>query len=537
MVVPVFGLPNIKMPMKNKLDKSRRNFFKRIFAKDANALLNPYSSLSSQLKSKLPPLAPMAAEVLFLNRTSFGIAPDDYARIKSIGIENYLEEQLDYENIADSEFEDLIQTAYPLLDYGLPEIVDYIEEGNALGEDREADTAIQLVSATMLRQLYSKRQLFEVMVEFWSNHFNSDIVKGLDLILKYYEDKHIIRANALTSFPQILHADAKSATMMFYLDNYTNTKDGPNENYARELMELHTLGVDRGYSEQDVKEVARCFTGWSIGQNDSDFFEFYDSDHDFAAKIVLGQTIQNEEGIVDGQQVLDKLAYSSTTAGFISEKLVRRFCSDRPDEKLVKTVAKKYLSTDGDIKSMLRAIFHSPQFLDSVDAKFKRPIEFVTSTLRTLDIQSAQQSTEEKFYPLFILFKEYQDSGQVPFFWSPPTGYPDVADYWQNISTLLRRINFANGVAFGDLLYQSEDGDVPYSYILPYDYSHLIDQAQTAQEIIIQLENSLLHRELLAADRQLLLDFLQTQNEQEITEEKIRAVIGLLLSSTYFQMR
>jgi len=520
--------------MKNSKIINRREFFNRFTSNDSESLLNPFNSLTPQFNNTLTPIEP---EVLFLNRSSFGIRPVDYVRVKSIGIENYLEEQLDYESIDNSELDELLGIVYPLVNSTLPEIVSYIEEGNLLGEDRFADAAVQLISSTMMRQLYSKHQLFEVMVEFWNNHFNVDIIKDLDLILKVYEDKHVIRTNALSSFSEILHADSKSAAMMFYLDNYTNTKDGPNENYARELLELHTLGVDRGYTENDIKEVARCFTGWSIGQNDGDFFEFYDSDHDNDMKMVMGQVINNSDGIRDGEQVLDMLAYSSTTAGFISEKLVRRFCSDIPNERLVQIVAKKYLSTQGDIKEMLRSIFHSNEFLASVDDKFKRPIEFVSSLIRAVDTETSQQNMEQKFYPLYVLFKEYEDAGQIPFLWSPPTGYPDVAGYWKNISALLHRINFANGVAFGDLNFVDGDGDQTlFSDLIDYNYLAIIQDAQSATEIVTTIENSLLYRELLPADKLLLIDFLESENNA-ISEQRVRAIIGILLSSTYFQLR
>ncbi len=457
-------------------------------------------------------------------------------RIKSIGIENYLEEQLDYQSIDNSELDEILDIVYPLVNSSLNEILNYIEEGNQMDEDRESDGAIQLISATMMRQLYSKHQLFEVMVEFWNNHFNVDIAKGLDLILKVFEDRHVMRSHALSSFGEILHADAKSAAMMYYLDNYTNTKSGPNENYARELLELHTLGVDKGYTENDVKEVARCFTGWSIGINESDYFEFYQENHDFGSKLVLGQEINNSDGIRDGEQVLDYLAASSTTASFISQKLVRRFASDQPNENLVKKVAKSYLATDGDIKEMLRTLFHSPEFLASVDDKYKRPIEFVTSVARTLDIETAQSTIEQKFNPLYILFKEYQDSGQVPFLWSPPTGYPDIAGYWQTISAMLQRINLTNGIALGDIEVVSEEGQALYSQLIDYDLSAIIQDAQTAEEIVTMLENTLLYRELIVDDKQLLIEFLESDGSN-ISEQRIRAVIGIILSSTYFQLR
>ena len=524
--------------MTNDNQFSRRNFLNKIFTgelekpQNKSIYLNPIDSLALKLDKALPPIE---QEVLFLNRSSYGIRPADYARIKTIGIENYLEEQLDYESIDNSELEQILDFVFPLVKATLPEISAYINQGDDIGEDRSADAAVQLISSTMMRQLYSRHQLFEVMVEFWSNHFNVDIVKGLDLILKVYDDSHIIRPKVFSSFRELLHANAKSAAMMFYLDNYTNTKLGPNENYARELMELHSLGVDGGFSETDVKEVARCFTGWSIGENDSDFFAFYASTHDNGIKNVLGHTIDNPSGLQDGEQVIDILADSSVTAGFIAKKLIRRFCSDTPDSQLVRSVAKTYLSTDGDIKELLRTIFHSRQFLDSVDSKFKRPIEFVSSLFRSIDAESSQNNLEMMFLPLNVLIDEYGASGQTPFFWSPPTGYPDVASYWTNASSILRRINLANGVGLGDIEYVNLD-DTLFSDLINYNFSDIIQDASSAENIITMIENTILYREMLESDKELLINFL-LQDGQQITEQRIRAVIGIVLSSTYFQLR
>jgi hypothetical protein len=524
----------------NKVEQfSRRTFFNKISEYEikkvisSSRALNPLSRLSKQLRKSLPPIE---SEVLFLNRSSFGIRPNDYNRIKSIGIENYLEEQLDYQQIDNSELELTLASVYPLVALTIPELVAYIQEGNAQGEDRVLDAAIQLISTTMLRQIYSPQQLFEVMVEFWTNHFNTDIAKGLDLIFKTHEDREIIRPHSLGGFRQLLQADAKSSTMMFYLDNHTNTKFGPNENYARELMELHTLGVGGGYSEDDVKEVARCFTGWSIGENEDGYFQFYQENHDFNPKTVLGNNIDNSDGIKDGEQVLDILADSSSTASFIAKKLVRRFVSDNPDIQLVRSVAKSFLSTDGDIKSMLRTIFHSTQFLSSVDDKFKRPIEFVSSMFRAIDAESSHTTVSQKFEPLRILIDEYETGGQTPFLWAPPTGYPDVESYWANASSLLRQINLTNGVALAELPYYRGNGFNRYSDYIDYDYEVLFTDINTASEVIDTIESAIIYREMLENDRQVLIDFLLTEGEI-ISEQRIRAVIGIVLSSTYFVLR
>ncbi len=519
--------------MENKIYQTKRDFLKQVFDSNDNQRdiqspsLNPLLNLSKTYLKQLPQVE---TEVLFLNKSSFGIRPRDYNHVKSIGIENYLEEQLDYQSIDDSYVDDLIQTLYPLIDYSLPDLLTYINEGEAIGQDRSLEAATQLIYATMLRQIYSKRQLHEVMTEFWSNHFNVDISKNLVLFFKPYEDKHIIRANALTSFSEILKADSKSAAMMIYLDNNTSSKDGPNENYARELLELHTLGVNGGFDEDDVKNVARCFTGWSVKENDSDFFEFKPQLHDYGRKIVLGHEIQYENGIRDGEKVIELLIDNSTTASFIAQKLVKRFYSDSTNLKLVQAVAKSYISTDGDIKEMLRTLFHSPYFLDTVDSKFKRPIEFVSSLFRSIDSESQNFTISQKQRPLIVLVDEYKAGGQIPLAYAPPTGYPDDASYWNNSSSILRRINLANGVSLSNIRYTNSK---TYAEYIKYDFNALIGDATTADEILDRLEDNLLFRKISNDDRLILSQFMHNDTLY-IEEIKIRATIGILLSSVYF---
>src|SRR5205809_2243726 len=260
----------------------------------------------------------------------------------------------------------------------------------------------ELQRAALLRAIYSERQLYEVMVDFWENHFSIFANKDDDRYLLTSFDRDTIRPFALARFRDLLGASAHSPAMLYYLDNWRSSVPRPypakgdkpagvdgglNENYARELMELHTMGVDGGYTQQDVQEVARAFTGWSVeAPQRSGEFTFRPRMHDDGQKVVLGHKV-NEGGMKDGEMVVDILAKHSSTARFISTKLVRRFVSDDPPQSLVNRVADVYKQTGGDVREMLRAIFISREFSSSqaIGAKTKTPFEFAVSAIRLLN--------------------------------------------------------------------------------------------------------------------------------------------------------
>ena len=351
----------------------------------------------------------------------------------------------------------------------------------------------ELQMSRILRAVYSERQLQEVMVDFWTNHFNVYAAKGADRWLLTAYDRDTIRPHTFGKFYDLLLADAKSPAMLFYLDNFQSVnpnaqppqerpgaarplaqllrmsndpqqqrpqqqqRRGINENYARELMELHTLGVDGGYTQKDVQEVARCFTGWTIvaprgaglaaeaGMNGrrldmlreyAGTFRFVPAVHDNGEKIVLGHKIPAGGGEKDGLTVLDILVHQPATAHFIATKLVRHFVSDDPPKALVDRVADTYIKTDGDIREMLKAMFSSPEFnsADAYRAKVKRPFELVISAVRTLgaDTNGGPQ-----------LHQWIARMGQPLYGFITPNGYPDVAENWVNTGALLERMNFA----------------------------------------------------------------------------------------------
>lgn len=360
------------------------------------------------------------------NRISYGPTEAEYALADQLGYEGYLEYQLNHTAIDDSALDTRL-AAYATLTMDPYEI---------LAISNGAQVRNELTEVTILRAVFSKRQLFERMVEFWTDHFNIDITKGLDEFFKTIDDRDVVRANALGSFPALLSASAHSPAMLYYLDNDTSVAGNPNENYARELFELHTLSVTGGYTQNDVIELARCLTGWTfwgVNVNPPEIrgtFRFNAARHDNTAKVVLGQTIPAGGGQNDGETVLAMLASHPSTAQFIASKLCKRFYGDEPPASLVDTVAGAYTSTNGDIKAMLRALFLNidPQ---TAPPKFKRPFHLMMGALRQ---SLATVSTTS------ALRNQLSLGGQLPFRWSPPDGYPDTLGAW--LGLILPRWNF-----------------------------------------------------------------------------------------------
>ncbi|HWZ46164.1 MAG TPA: DUF1800 domain-containing protein [Candidatus Saccharimonadales bacterium] len=322
----------------------------------------------------------------------------------------------------------------------------------------------ELQQAKVLRVVYGERQLEEVMTDFWFNHFNIFLNKDSDQYFVTSYEREAIRPHALGNFRDMLVAVAKSPAMLFYLDNAASmgpssqaagvkpgqpppagaASRGLNENYGRELMELHTLGVDGGYTQNDVTQVARVFTGWTIQPFDQGWgFVFDPRRHDPGPKTVLGKTIQ-ESGMNEGLQVLDMLAHSPATASFISGKLARRFVADEPPQALVAAMAETFLSTNGDIKAVLRTLFNSKEFWSPVyyRKKVKTPLEFVASAVRATGAQVQNPGA---------LVQALNKMGMPLYQMQPPTGYSTRAEVWMNSDALLERLNFAIGLTTGGL--------------------------------------------------------------------------------------
>ncbi len=477
-----------------------------------------------------PPVIPQASSAYtVVKRTSFGVHRDALGSIESMGIDAWLEQQLDYAGIDDGDLEATIQTLFPLTTQSPAQLLGGFP-------DNIGDVARQMIAAAQYRQMFSRRQLYEVMVEFWSDHFNIHLVNGLGPTLKPEDDRLVIRTHALGNFRDLLHASAKSPSMLFYLDNFFNLAAAPNENYARELMELHTLGVDGGYTETDVKEVARCFTGWSIrfpGDLSGDYgtFVFVPAVHDNNAKVVLQNTIAAGGGQGDGEQVLDILAAHSSTARFIATKLCRRFISDNPDTASIDAVADAFTRSGGDIKNTLRALFATDAFRNTADLKFCRPTEYLAGLVRALAPDTPYPTDDG-----LLFFFAQSILGQLPYYWPTPDGYPDRQGYWASTGGLLNRwrlsfLSFANFI--------------PEINVIQVDYIPLLNGADTLAGIVDALADSVLMRPLSAEDRGLLLAWLTDEYAQAAdnplpagTPEQVAPLVAaVLVSSAYFQLR
>lgn len=408
------------------------------------------------------PLSEPKRIIHFLNRTSFGPTRAAVERVNRLGLQDYLDEQLRPESLADNLLEEKLAglktmrlSSRELIDlYPPPQVVRRQASEQAMSRPEmqlPRMIIVELQQARLLRSIYSQRQLFEVMVDFWSNHFNIFSAKGADRWLTTAYDRDAIRPHALGKFRDLLLATAQSPAMLFYLDNWlsaspdspgarlggqNNRRRGLNENYARELMELHTLGVDGGYTQKDVVEVARCFTGWTIRQPQQRAeFMFEPRIHDNDEKIVMGARIPAGGGIEDGKKIIDLLARHPATARFIAQKLARRFIADNPPASIVDKAAETFRQSDGDIPSVLRTIIDSVEFSapENYQAKIKKPLEYVASALRAVGAET--QVTHQ-------LFRYVGRMGEPLFLAQPPTGYPDVASSWISSDMLLTRMNF-----------------------------------------------------------------------------------------------
>jgi uncharacterized protein (DUF1800 family) len=315
--------------------------------------------------------------------------------------------------------------------------------------------AFDLSEGKLYRAILSNRQLEEQMVDFWYNHFNVFLDKGADRYLVPTYEREAIRPHVLGKFRDLLEATAKSPAMLFYLDNWESVGPAPpqrrrnakrpvrglNENYARELMELHTLGVDGGYTQKDVTEVARCFTGWTIRlpRQGGNFF-YNDRVHDKGEKTVLGVKIPAGGGRDDAEKVLDILARHPSTARFISKKLAQRFVADDPPQKLIDKMAKTFRDKNGDIREVMKTMLTSDEFFSQAAyrAKVKTPFEMIVSAVR---------ATGAQVDFAFPLARQIADLGQPLYRKLEPTGYSDANSEWVNSAALLARMNFALSLA------------------------------------------------------------------------------------------
>jgi len=386
-----------------------------------------------------------------LNRLAFGARPGEAEKIANEGVDAWINRQLHPESISDEAVEKRL-CQLPTLELSNADIAKtYMEplrearrekkEGEAIDPDqmkmmRQASQGLvrDLVSQRIIRATSSERQLNEVMVDFWFNHFNVFAGKGIDRFLLTSYERDTIRPNVWGRFEDLLMATAKSPAMMFYLDNARSHANGLNENYAREIMELHTLGVDGGYTQKDVTELARVFTGWSI-EPETGTFRFRPRLHDRGAKSVLGVNLPPGGGIEEGERMIRFLAHQPATAHHIAFQLCQRFVSDNPPSALVDRVASKFLATNGDLRATVQTVVSSPEFWDPATfrAKEKTPLEYVVSALRAVNATVVN--------PLPVA-RTLQQIGEPLYGAQPPTGYSDASDVWINSGALMNRLNF-----------------------------------------------------------------------------------------------
>jgi uncharacterized protein (DUF1800 family) len=471
-----------------------------------------------------------AAVVHALNRLTYGPRPGDVERVKAMGLQKWIETQLAPSRIDDGALTAKLRHLETLTldsetiqrDYAGPAMAERRKraaegadrntraaegtegadkntraaEGadkdtrateSTEGSDRNAvrgpmsdvqrkgrQVISDLEEAKLLRAVYSERQLEEVLVDFWFNHFNVFAGKGATRNYVSEYEREAIRPYVLGQFRDMLGATAKSPAMLFYLDNWLSSgeaseiseasdagvrrrarrsrgslaspaspaspatgrrSNGINENYARELLELHTLGVDGGYTQQDIVNVAKAFTGWTIQPRQGSGFMFIAARHERGEKVVLGQTIK-AGGIDEGERVLDIVAAHPATARHIAKKLAMRFVSDNPPAALVDRAAARFTATRGDLREVLKVILASPEFAaaDAYRAKVKTPLEFVASALR---------ATGAEVRTALPLARTLRDMGMPLYFCQPPTGYDETATTWVSAGALVARMNFA----------------------------------------------------------------------------------------------
>ncbi len=501
-----------------------------------------------------------------LNRLAYGPSPASLTEVRQMGVGAWVQGQLHPDSIEDRAVEAKLADFHSLQMSTAERLTTYQPEAK-LAKERGLDPAdpetrakllealpmsalprqmgLELVAAKLIRATESRRQLQEVLLDFWFNHFNVAAQKGaVRWMLASYEQE-ALRPHLFGSFRALLGAVAHHPAMLFYLDNWTSTREGfdmaalrragapvpkklaevgklgLNENYARELLELHTLGVDGGYTQGDVREVARCFTGWGIEKpRQVGTFAFHPLAHDPNEKHVLGHAILAGGGMDDGEQVLDLLAAHPSTAHFLARKLAQKFVADEPPQALVERLARTYLETHGDLTAVYMALFQSPEFWSeqAFNGKTKTPLEFAVSAVRALGGTT---------YGDAPLVKALDGMGEPLYRAQPPTGWPEVATPWVNAGALVTRINFALALTAG----RSSGTEVPR----PLDA-----QATSAGAQRDALARTVLHQPLSETTRATLLRAVghgenDVMPDGETRPVDLTRVAGLLLGSPEFQ--
>lgn len=527
-----------------------------------------------------------------LNRLAFGPRPGEVDAVMKDGVNTWIEQQLHPEGIPDRAVEARI-TALPTMTLSNAQIVKtYYEpvlmarkKANAEGKSGDLDkeevrrelmrdipanqrpqvVMNELVAQRILRAAESDRQLNEVMVDFWMNHFNVFSGKGIDRFLLTSYERDVIRPHIWGRFEDLLMATAKSPAMLFYLDNARSMaapenrpvmqqqrgfggrfgfgrramvmppqqkqgQGGLNENYAREIMELHTLGVDAGYTQKDVTELARVLTGWSIsrerdGSGEGAAFVFRPQMHDVGAKTVLGIRFAPGGGIEEGERMIHILAHHPATAHRIALKLCQRLVADDPPPALVDRVAKKFLATDGDLRQTVRAVIESPEFWDpaSYRTKVKSPFEYTISAVRAVNAQITDPAP---------IARALQQIGEPLYGAQPPTGYSDKADVWINTGALMNRLNFALSLASNKL--PGVHGDVVALMQALIPAGQAADASHSVEALALALTGGNLTQETRNTIKSRIVE-RKAPSEDPWDNTQLPTVAGLILGSPEFQ--
>jgi len=506
--------------------------------------------------------APPTAAVIALNRMGFGPRPGDIGAFLALGadpqerMQAYVDQQLNPASIDDSACDARIVAAgFTTLGKSQAQLwQDHVEADVSWSERMRPFFEIERMA--FLRAVHSKRQLAEVLADFWHNHFN---VYGYEYWigpLWTYWDRDVIRGNSLGNFRQMLEAVAAAPCMLYYLDNYTNSSAGPNENWARELIELHTLGAENylgvmrqvdvpldglgrpvGYVDDDVFEATRCFTGWTF-DFDTGLFSYRADWHDHFQKTVLGAFMApNQAQLADGRDVLDAVAFHPGTARHIAGKLCRRFISDDPPQNVVDAAAAVFESAQNDsdqLAQVVRTILLSDEFLTTWGEKIKRPFEIAVSAMRSagaaFSFALAENETDSFLW-------RYDQAGQPLFSWRAPNGYSDVREDWQSTTPRVHLWRVCNWLV-----------DVENDFD-----KHLLDvvektpaTARSANDLADYWINRVLGRSMPAADRFEIVDFMAQGFNPNLdlpvdsdwdTQERLRAMVGLIFMTPSFLWR
>ncbi len=469
-----------------------------------------YRQLGGQVESGFENAAILSTgDLTALQRMTFGARTSERAWVLENGLAAWIEEQLSPVAIDDTPLE-VRMRPYGILRQSADDL--YVRGEKLFDGVDPAPVIAEMQAVTLIRQVYSRRQLYEVLVEFWSDHFNISMDKENVWYLKPVDDREVIRPNALGNFRQMLHASAHSPAMLTYLDNQANLASSPNENYARELLELHTMGVDGGYTQLDVMELARCLTGWTVKERWwRGEFTFNPDFHDQGPKTVLGTQIP-PGGIAEGEAILDRLAGHPSTARFLAAKLSRRFLGENPPEDIVIRAAQGILDSRGEIRPALRTILLDGllPMRQTLAPMFKRPVDFVASALRGLNAETDGGD---------FIQQTLARLGQSPFRWPTPDGPPLDKAHW--MGNLLPRWKFSLALGRGEI-----DGT-------SFDLPALLVGAAGIPALLHRLAEGLIGAPLAMNDAESLAAILQEAGAPEGLDAAGAVSAGILASPAF----